>query len=79
MGMEERILEPKAEGAPSRLGVTPRVDLACPEPGCRAGVSITSFRNSELFMMAVVGVFKSSLEFEINVYFEVDVPQPRVL
>ena len=52
MGMALRIREPKADGVePSRLGVAPSVGLLSPELDCRAGVSRTSFRNCELFIV----------------------------
>lgn len=45
MGIEERILEPRAEEAPLRLGVAPSVGLSSVEEDCRAGVSRTNLRN----------------------------------
>jgi hypothetical protein len=52
MGIELRIREPSAIGvAPSRLEVAPLVELLCSEPGFLAGVSSTSFRNCELFIV----------------------------
>jgi hypothetical protein len=52
MGRELRIREPRADGvAPSHLGVgSLSVEL---EPACRPGVSRTSLRNWELFMVAL--------------------------
>ena len=56
MGMLERIRDPRAVGvAPSRFAVAPpRAVLLSDEPGGRPGVSSTSLRNCELFM--IVGV-----------------------
>ena len=52
--MELRMRDPSAEGvAPSCLGVAPRVALASPDFECRAGVSRTSLRNCELFIVRV--------------------------
>jgi hypothetical protein len=45
IGIELRIREPRAEGAPSRLGVAPSPGLASPVEDWRAGVSRTSLRN----------------------------------
>jgi hypothetical protein len=64
MGMELRIREPSAEGvAPSRLDVAPNPGLLSPDPACRAGVSNTSLRNCELFIVVVV---RQVLEFEVR-------------
>jgi hypothetical protein len=58
MGMELRMREPRAEGvAPSRLGVALSVDLLSPKFDCRAGVSRTSLRNCELFILRLRGCF----------------------
>lgn len=47
--------EPRAEGAPSRRGVAPSAGLlSALEEGCRAGVSRTSLRNCELFIVVLV-------------------------
>jgi hypothetical protein len=56
MGMLERMREPKAEGvALSLFGVVPSVPPVPEAPDCREGVSSTSLRNWELFMVTVVG------------------------
>jgi hypothetical protein len=56
MGMLERMREPRADGAaPSLFEVAPREPPLPEAPGCRAGVSSTSLRNWELFMVGVVG------------------------
>jgi len=56
MGMLERMREPRADGAaPSLFEVAPREPPLPEVPGCRAGVSSTSLRNWELFMVGVVG------------------------
>ncbi len=44
--------EPNAEGvAPSRRGVAPRAGFLSPELDCLTGVSRTSLRNCELFIV----------------------------
>ena len=64
MGIELRILEPRADGvAPSRLGVAPRVELLSPDTACLAGVSSTSFLNWELFIVTATTEIKVSLDF----------------
>ncbi len=50
--MLERIRDPRADGvAPSLFGVPPRITPLPEAPACRAGVSSTSLRNWELFMV----------------------------
>ena len=56
MGMELRIREPSADGvAPSRRVVALSVGLPSPEFDCWVGVSRTSFRNCELFIVTLGG------------------------
>ena len=52
MGMLERMREPRAEV------VAPRGPPLPEAPGCRAGVSSTSFRNCALFMVCVIAWWK---------------------
>lgn len=51
--MELRIREPRVEEAPSRLGVASAVELPSAVEDWRAGVSRTSLRNWELFIVAL--------------------------